>query len=83
MVVAWVVGFLGGDHRKLNIAAIAVRDLRIRLSRSRLDIVEILATKRLNKLPVDKVSDLFRFCHQRRLNVEHRTLNPEVWETAN
>jgi hypothetical protein len=35
--------FLGGRHRKIDIAHIAVRDLRLRLSRRRFHVVEIFS----------------------------------------
>ena len=44
-------------------------DLRIRLARRRLDVVEIFAADRLNELAVDEVSDLEWFSgHGRSLN---------------
>ena len=70
--------FSAAADRQLDIAAVAVRDLRIGLARRRLDVVEILAADRLNELAVDKVSDLVGLRHKRTLNVEPRTLNPEL-----
>ncbi len=43
---------------KIDIARVAVRDLRIRLARRRFDVVEIFSTDRLSKLAIDEISDL-------------------------
>src|SRR6266699_1837905 len=42
---------------KIDITAIAIRDLRIRLPRRRFDVVEIFSADRLNKLAVNEVSN--------------------------
>src|SRR6266446_1977429 len=47
--------FLRRGYCKIDIAAVAVRDLRIRLSRRRLNVVEIFSTERPNKLAVDEI----------------------------
>ncbi len=50
--------FLRGRHRKIDIARIAVGDLRVRLSRRRFDVVEIFSADRLNELTIDEITDL-------------------------
>ena len=50
-----------GDS-KINVARVAVRDLRIRFASRRLDVVEILAAYRFGKLPVDKIADSLKLC---------------------
>ena len=64
-----------GDS-KINVARVAVRDLRIRFASRRLDVVEILAANRLDKLTVDKILDpdvIFRL-HPQRLSI----LSPRI-----
>src|SRR5437588_2521254 len=45
-------------HGKIDIAAVAVRGLRIRLSRRWLNVVQIFSTERPNKLAVDEILNL-------------------------
>src|SRR5207248_3311128 len=50
--------FFRGDDGQLDIARIAIRNLRIRFARRRLDVVEIFSAKRRKELAVDEVADL-------------------------
>ena len=50
--------FLGRGDRQLDVAAVAVGDLRIRLAGRRLDVVEILSADWRYELTVDEVLDL-------------------------
>ena len=59
--------FLRRGDGQFDIATVAVRDLRIRLARRRLDVVEIFAADRLDELAVDEVLNLFECCHTRAL----------------
>src|SRR5439155_24575173 len=45
-------------YGKIDIAAVAVRDLRIRLSCRRFNVVEIFAANRFNELAIDNIPDL-------------------------
>src|SRR3954452_20120165 len=51
-------GFLRSRHCELDVAAVAFRNLRIRLARRRFDVVEIFCADRLNELAIDEIADL-------------------------
>ena len=57
--------FLGRGHGKIDIARVAVGDLRVRLARRRLDVIEILAADRLDEFTVDEILNSGRFSAHR------------------
>ena len=71
-------------HGKIDIARVAVRNLRVRLSCRRLDIVEIFPANGVNELAVDEVFDLSwlflhsGYCKRQARAAQRRLQNPEI-----
>src|SRR5207247_387516 len=55
---AWLARRVGRGHRKIDVPRVAVCDLRIGLSRGRLDVVEVPPAYWLNELAVDEAANL-------------------------
>ena len=67
--------FLRRGDGQIDIATVAVGDLRIRFAGRRFDVVEIFPADRLNKLAVDEVLNLESVQQARDRNLSKRTFN--------
>jgi len=53
---------LACSDRKIDIARVAIRDLRMRFTGRRLDVVEIATPDRLDEFAIDEVADSLKLC---------------------